>query len=382
MGEAIKELVEDWNKEINGLTLQEWANELYNAMEEKIAFKVVNPGTVMKLLFLWKCMRFPYLHIMASQRDEQRKRRDAKLFYLDLYAGNGVVEVKIEDDSIKITGSSVLALLAPILLHQERKQTPSYGYYWDLIVLNDIDDSYRKQLHKRYQYILDKQKQTTLMPIYRIYHALPSEVKEDKVVAITNFDCEKYDTWNTFKLYLQRVKGPKGWIHGLIFLDPPSPSAMPFRFLKELLTVPSDIIALLHTGIFVKHVYEQKYTVDTLAKILDCDKSEAELLLQRTHSYEELEKIYVNKFRNLLHGVRMQGISKGSPYRDFVKEIRLYTGKGHYHLIVATRTTGGQEYEKWRNWITKFAEEVEELSKYDQLDNAVINILTGRQAML
>jgi len=180
MGEAIKELVEDWNKEINGLTLQEWANELYNAVKEKITkekltFKVVNPGTVMKLLFLWKYMRTPYLHIMASRRDEQRKqRRNAKLFYLDLYAGNGVVEVKIEDDSIRIPGSSVLALLAPILLHQERKQTPPYGYYWDLIVLNDIDDSYRKLLRERYQYIL---KQTTLMPIYRIYHALPSKVK-------------------------------------------------------------------------------------------------------------------------------------------------------------------------------------------------------------
>lgn len=385
MGEAIKELVENWNKEINGLTLQEWANELYNAMKEKITkekltFKVVNPGTVMKLLFLWKYMRNPYLHIMASRRDElKRKRRNAKLFYLDLYAGNGVVEVKIEDDSIKIPGSSVLALLAPILLHQERKQTPPYGYYWDLIVLNDIDDSYRKLLRERYQYIL---KQTTLMPIYRIYHALPSEVK-DKWVAITEYNCEKDETWNFFKQYfLQTVKGPKGWIHGLIFLDPPSPSAMPFRFLKKLLTVPSDIIALLHTGIFVKHVYEQKYTVDTLANILDCDKSKAESLLQKTHSYEELEKEYVNEFRNLLQSVMMQGISKGSPYRDFVKEIRLYTGKGHYHLIVATRTTAGQEYEKWRSWFAKFAEEVEELSKYDRLDHAVINILTGRQATL
>jgi hypothetical protein len=385
MGEAIKELVEDWNKEINGLTLQEWANELYNAVKEKITkekltFKVVNPGTVMKLLFLWKYMRTPYLHIMASRRDEQRKqRRNAKLFYLDLYAGNGVVEVKIEDDSIRIPGSSVLALLAPILLHQERKQTPPYGYYWDLIVLNDIDDSYRKLLRERYQYIL---KQTTLMPVYRIYHALPSKVK-DKWVAITEYNCEKDETWNFFKQYfLQTVKGPNGWIHGLIFLDPPSPSAMPFRFLKELLTVPSDIIALLHTGIFVKHVYEQKYTVDTLANILDCDKSKAESLLQKTHSYEELEKEYVNKFRNLLQGVRMQGISKGSPYRDFVKEIRLYTGKGHYHLVVATRTTGGQEYEEWHNWFAKSAEEVEELSKYDQLDHAVIDILTGRQATL
>jgi hypothetical protein len=385
MSEAIKELVEDWNKKINGLTLQEWANELYNAMEEKIAFKVVNPGTVMKLLFLWKYLRFPYLRIMASQRYKQskkRKRRNAKLFYLDLYAGNGVVEVKIEDDSIRIPGSSVLALLAPILLHLERKRTPTYGYYWDFIVLNDIDDTYRKLLHKRYEYLLNKHKQTALMPIYTITHRLPSEVK-DKMVAITDYNCEKDETWNIFKLYLlQKVKGPNGWIHGLIFLDPPSPSAMPFRFLKELLTVPSDIIALLHTGIFVKHIYEQKYTVDTLANILDCDKSKAELLLQKTHTYEELEKEYVNTFRNLLQEVSMQGISKGSSNRDFVKEIRLHTGKGHYHLIVATRTTAGQEYEKWHNWFAKFAEEVEKLSKYDRLDHAVIDILTGRQATL
>jgi hypothetical protein len=203
------------------------------------------------------------------------------------------------------------------------------------------------------------------------------------MVAITDYNCEKDETWNIFKLYLlQKVKGPNGWIHGLIFLDPPSPSAMPFRFLKELLTVPSDIIALLHTGIFVKHIYEQKYTVDTLANILDCDKSKAELLLQKTHTYEELEKEYVNTFRNLLQEVSMQGISKGSSNRDFVREIRLHTGKGHYHLIVATRTTAGQEYEKWHNWFAKFAEEVEKLSKYDRLDHAVIDILTGRQATL
>jgi hypothetical protein len=104
--------------------------------------------------------------------------------------------------------------------------------------------------------------------------------------------------------------------------------------------------------------------------------------LQKTHTYEELEKEYVNTFRNLLQEVSMQGISKGSSNRDFVKEIRLHTGKGHYHLIVATRTTAGQKYEKWHNWFAKFAEEVEKLSKYDRLDHAVIDILTGRQATL
>jgi hypothetical protein len=53
----------------------------------------------MKLLFLWSYMRFPYLHIMGSQREKYRKsNRQAKLFYLDPYAGNGVVKVRIEKD--------------------------------------------------------------------------------------------------------------------------------------------------------------------------------------------------------------------------------------------------------------------------------------------
>jgi hypothetical protein len=175
------------------------------------------------------------------------------------------------------------------------------------------------------------------------------------------------------------VRGQEGWIHGLIFLDPPSPGEMPLGFLKKLLSVPSDVIALLHTGIFAELVNTKRYSPDTLANILDCDAREAEPLLHQTHGIEELGKIYVNKFCELLRETRMQGIISGSPTRDIIKPIRLSTGRRHYHLVVATRTTGGEGFEKWKKWLNEFAEEVEKLSDLDRL---VIDILSGKQAML
>jgi hypothetical protein len=48
-------------------------------------------------------------------------------------------------------------------------------------------------------------------------------------------------------------------------------------------------------------------------------------------------------------------------------------------LIVATRTTGGREFESWQKWLNEFAEEVEKLSDLDRL---VIDILSGKQATL
>jgi hypothetical protein len=75
----------------------------------------------------------------------------------------------------------------------------------------------------------------------------------------------------------------------------------------------------------------------------------------------------------------MQGISSGSRTRDVVLPIRLRTGKRHYHLVVATRTTGGEQFEKWQNWLKEFAKEVEKLS---DLDRPVFDILLEVQATL
>jgi hypothetical protein len=175
------------------------------------------------------------------------------------------------------------------------------------------------------------------------------------------------------------VKGKDGWIHGLIFLDPPSPKEMPLRFLGELLSIPSDVIALLHTGIFADNVNMRRYTPDTLASILNCDIREAESLLQNTHTMEELENLYVQKFRELLQVTKMRNIISGSPTRNFIEPIRLSTGKRHYHLVVATRATGGKKYKEWQNQLEMFAKKVEMLSDLDRL---VIDILSGKQAKL
>jgi hypothetical protein len=374
MGKAINRLVQDWGRRIAGSTLQEWAERLYSE-KAKDAFEVDNPGTLMKLFFLWNYTRFPYLRIMASQRDKQRAHnRQAKLFYLDPYAGNGIVEVKRGNERIRIPGSSVHALLAPILLHEEH--SPSYPYYWDIMVLNDNSHDYRTQLINRYQCIFNRL--ATLEYPYKIHNVLPPTV-EDRVAAITGYDCAQQTAWSEFRRFLGMVRGKNGWIHGLIFLDPPSPGEMPLRFLRQLLSVPSDVIALLHTGIFAENVNMGRYRPATLASVLNCGIRLATSLLQQTHRIEDLEELYVRQFCNILRGTRMHGIISGSPTRDFIKPIRLSTGRRRYHLIVATRTTGGREFESWQKWLNEFAKEVEKLSDLDRL---VIDILSGKQATL
>jgi hypothetical protein len=76
-------------------------------------------------------------------------------------------------------------------------------------------------------------------------------------------------------------------------------------------------------------------------------------------------------------------VSSGSNVRDVIKRIPLRTKKGHYYLIVATRSTGSKQFKKewqdWFNWFDNFASEVIKLSDHDSL---VIEILSGRQAIL
>ncbi len=378
MGKAINRLKEDWKQKISGLSLREWADKLCRETRET-AIVVENPGTIMKLLFLWNYMRFPYLHIMTSQRKKQRIRnRNAKLFYFDPYAGNGIIEVRHGNKSIRIPGSSMLALLAPALLSEKRRPNSIHDYYWDIVVLNDIEEDYRTQLKNRSQIIFDQL--STSKPRYSFSSDLPSAVKdEEKIIAITAYNCEEEYTWLNFKQFFDRMKGDRGWVHGLIFLDPPSPSAMPLGFMKHLLSVPSDVIALLHTGMFAELVNTKRISPNTLAKILDCDITEADSLLQQSFSTELLEEVYVETFVNLLKYTVMQGISSGSRTRDVILPIRLRTGKRHYHLVVATRTTGGQQFERWQNWLKEFAKEVEKLS---DLDLPLFDILSDVQATL
>jgi hypothetical protein len=243
-------------------------------------------------------------------------------------------------------------------------------------MLNDNSNNYRTQLINRYRCIFNRL--ATLEYPYKIHYELPPTV-EDRVAAITGYDCAQQTAWSEFRRFLGMVRGKNGWIHGLIFLDPPSPGEMPLRFLRQLLCVPSDVLALLHTGIFAENVNMGRYRPATLASVLNCGIRAAKSLLQQTHRIVDLEELYVRQFCNILRGTRMHGIISGSPTRDFIKPIRLSTGRRHYHLIVATRTTEGREFESWQKWLNEFAEEVEKLSDLDRL---VIDILSGKQATL
>jgi hypothetical protein len=377
---AIDKIIQDWGSKIAGLTLQGWAEKLYSETGEE-AFEVDNPGTIMKLLLLWNYMLFPYLHIMASQRQKQRrKNRLGKLFYFDPYAGNGIVKVGTSDQIIMIPGSAILALLAPILLHEKRKT--AYSYYWDVIVLNDIKEEYREALIKRCKHIIGWT--PTLEHPYTITVTLSSinTSPNERYIAVTNHNCVQEDSWLTFKQSFDNVRRESGWIHGLIFFDPPSPDEMPLKHISKLLSIPSDVIALLHTGIFAENVNMRRYKPDTLTDILNCDIKTAESLLGQTHTVDELENLYLERFCTLLRSIKMD-VSSGSNVRDVIKRIPLRTKKGHYYLIVATRSTGSKQFKKewqdWFNWFDNFASEVIKLSDHDSL---VIEILSGRQAIL
>lgn len=374
---AINRVIEDWNQKIAGSTLREWAERLYGETGEE-AFEVDNPGTIMKLLLLWNYMLFPYLHIMASQRQRQRKKnRLGKLFYFDPYAGNGIVKIRTSDQIIMIPGSAILALLAPILLHEKRKT--AYSYYWDVIILNDIKERCREVLVKRCKHIIKRT--PTLEHPYKITATLSSIINtspNERYIAVTNHNCVQEDSWLTFKQSFDDIKRESGWIHGLIFFDPPSPDEMPLKHISKLLSIPSDVIALLHTGIFAENVNMRRYKPDTLTDILNCDIKTAESLLGQTHTVHELENLYLESFCKPLTSIKMD-VSSGSNVRDVIYCIPLRTKRGRYHLIVATRKTGGEQFEEWQNWFNEFAIEVSKLSDPDSL---VVEILSGRQAIL
>jgi hypothetical protein len=380
MGKAIDLLRNYWDSRISGLTLQALAERLYTETGGE-EFVVDNPGTLMKLLFLWSYMRFPYLHIMGSRREKYRKsNRQAKLFYLDPYAGNGVVKVRIEkDNEIRVPGSAVLALLVPTLLHKERSKI--MNYMWDLVVLNDVSDKHQQELIRRYTYMFKNlfTKESILPLNYEIYSVIPSPpLRAYCTVIISSYDCTQETIWVKFSQFLNAIKGQKGWLHGLVFLDPPSPAEMPLSLIPRLLSVPSDIVTLLHTGIFAENVIKRIYRPETLMNILNCDHKLAESLLQQTHTRNELEELYLKRFCDLLSNTKI-GVGRGSPVRDFIRPIRLRTKRGHYYLVIATRTTAGEDYIKWQNWLDKFAAEVEALSDVQPI---VIDILLSRQATL
>jgi hypothetical protein len=380
MGKAIDLLRNYWDSRISGLTLQALAERLYTETGGE-EFVVDNPGTLMKLLFLWSYMRFPYLHIMGSRREKYRKsNRQAKLFYLDPYAGNGVVKVRIEkDNEIRVPGSAVLALLVPTLLHKERSKI--MNYMWDVVVLNDVSDKHQQELIRRYTYMFKNlfTKESILPLNYEIYSVIPSPpLRAYCTVIISSYDCTQETIWVKFSQFLNAIKGQKGWLHGLVFLDPPSPAEMPLSLIPRLLSVPSDIVTLLHTGIFAENVIKRIYRTETLMNILNCDHKLAESLLQQTHTRNELEELYLKRFCDLLSNTKI-GVGRGSPVRDFIRPIRLRTKRGHYYLVIATRTTAGEDYIKWQNWLDKFAAEVEALSDVQPI---VIDILLSRQATL
>lgn len=362
--DALDRLRHDWQTPISNSKLNEWGQKMYE-VDSEFEFKVENPGMLFKLMFLWNYMRYPYLHIMASQRNKQIEMgRNAKLFYLDPFAGNGVVTV-VDREQLRIPGSALLSILAPTQLQASRKSV-NYSYHWDLLIFNDYDKRSINSLQRRVEHLAKQLK------VDRFYNS--------QTIRYNSLDCTDPSFWRWATRQLDELKGSSGWIHGIIYIDPPSPDEMQCSLLKDILRYPSDVIMLVHSGLFAENVNKKRYDNSKLTKILG-NSQEAKQLLEGKYSVEELEDRYINILTNILRETRMSGIigERGSDVRNHVITIRLSTKRRHYHLIVAVRRTGGKRFEEWFSWVQNLAKEISGLS---ELNKIILDILIDKQKTL
>ncbi|MGH9988391.1 MAG: hypothetical protein ACRD8W_31030, partial [Nitrososphaeraceae archaeon] len=167
-------------------------------------------------------------------------------------------------------------------------------------------------------------------------------------------------------------------VHIMLFVDPPTPASLDMQTLKQILMFPSDMIMLLHAGIFAKQVKTKLYKPETIQVMLDIDAQKATNLLYDKHSYEYLERYYVTRYEEAIKNVRINGIYTGSPYRDVLIRVPLRTTKSNYFLIYATRTTGGKSKE-WQEPTEAFARWI---SKYSDSGALALDILNDLQTNL
>ena len=212
-------------------------------------FPTENPGTIFKLFFVWRYMNFPYIDYMRGLKRKILKiKENAQIYYIDLFSGSGISEVKIEDKKYYLPGSALFPLLAQQKLIRQNKDL-----IFDKIILNDLDEvtfNYLKHNVKMTLELLGLEDlyQIRICKNEAICERVLKEVLSDvdsRYILICNLDAN-----NLAKIIvniLKEVTNEKNFgFHALTFIDPSSPYQFYRDALKSILSIPSDVLMLAH----------------------------------------------------------------------------------------------------------------------------------------
>ncbi|MGH9988455.1 MAG: hypothetical protein ACRD8W_31350, partial [Nitrososphaeraceae archaeon] len=114
-------------EKIGDRTVAEWS--LYLKSLDNFSFPVKHTGTIFKLYSLFTYLIYPYISIIANQRNQNAHY---KMLYIDLFAGNGLNEIIDKSRMHYICGSPILAILASHLMSKKRQK---YSCYFDCMLL-------------------------------------------------------------------------------------------------------------------------------------------------------------------------------------------------------------------------------------------------------
>lgn len=342
-------------------SLLEWGQLL--ATKNLKAFPVEHTGTLFKLYALYAYLIFPYLPIIKGWRNQNNNYR--KFLYLDLFAGNGLNEIKDGSARHYLCGSAIIALLASHLLS---KKTESY---FDQMIMVDNDTSSAATLLQRLGFIITELDLSTK-------YSTSDTFSFKKNVMVLKGDVTESTFIAELEEHLQKLLGHFS-IHIMFFIDPPTPESLRASTLNTMLSFPGDVILLLHTGIFAELVNKKRYTKSKLQDMLGISEAEVDELYSRTHKPEDLQNYYVDRYKDLISKIEIQKVQSGSNVRDIIKTVEIKTKSAHYVLLYATRRTGGANYESWQDGFEQFAKRIGELSETGDL---ALQILLGKQDRL
>jgi len=301
---------------------------------------------------------------MSSQRS---KGVIDKLVYLDLFSGNGLNKIEINNSKIFVCGSPILALLASHFMSDEMCDR-----YFDHMILIDKNISNSTLLSKRLERLLQELEIASRLNLSNTLETNPN---------ITTITGDMTDNHFVDRLvtHLDKIWSNSRSIHIMMFIDPGSPQNLRMSSLKKLLSFPGDVIMLLHPGLFSQMVNKKRYKPETLQSMLDISIAESRQLLSKTYSPSRLGDYYVGKYKKAIQDIEIRKIITGSSRREVIKTASIKTIQSKYTLLYATRKTGGNHYMKWQTTFENFANKIGRLS--DSGSHA-LSILTGNQGRI
>jgi three-Cys-motif partner protein len=356
MVELIERFKKDFQDQIGTKNLQEWAKFL--ADQDETAFVVDHTGTLFKLYILYSYIKWPYLKIMANQRQQHH----TKLIFIDLYAGNGLNKISTPSE-IYVLGSSLLALLAAYLINNLR----NYDGYFDHMVLIDKNAKSIESLQNRCKIILNELGENRI--------TVGDSLSSNSRIITLKSDIQDSDSIMLLSNWLDSI-WKNNLIHTLLFVDPDRAANFSMNTLIKLLRFPGDLFVLLHTETFVEMVNKERYNPDTIQNMLGVTKEEVSKIFELKTNKEKAE-YYVRRFESTISETQIDKLKKGSNRREVIITIPITIGtNANYYLLYATRKTGGNDSEKWQEGFMKFANDIRKMS---EVGKTALEVLKGPQ---